>query len=153
MKIESILFVCLGNICRSPLAEGIARKINDEQNLGLTIDSAGTSSWHRGEAPCANSQKVALQHQIDISNYKSRVVTKEDCAKFDLIIALDSSNKKDLESLCNKKIIKLGEFGFDGMDVPDPYHYNDFTGFEKVFDMIENSVKTLLKSYTNKNHN
>ena len=150
MKINSILFVCLGNICRSPIAEGVARKINEEQNLGLIIDSAGTSSYHVGEAPCANSQKVAKLHGVDISNLRARQVKMEDFEKFDLIIALDNSNKLNLEAIGGKKIIKLGEFGFSGADVPDPYSFADFNGFEEVYRMIETGVQNLIKSYTNK---
>lgn len=85
---NSIIFVCLGNICRSPIAEGIARKIAAEKNLNINIDSAGTGSWHVGEAPCENSIKVAKQNGIDIASYKARKVTQKDFELFDLIVAL-----------------------------------------------------------------
>ena len=92
MEIKSILFVCLGNICRSPLAEGIAKAYIKEKNLDLIIDSAGTGHWHIGEKPCENSIKVAKLNGVDISNQKARQVKKEDFKKFDLIVGLDDSN-------------------------------------------------------------
>ena len=78
MEIKSILFVCLGNICRSPIAEGVAKRYIQEKNLDLIIDSAGTGSWHVGEAPCENSIKVAHLNGVDISKQRARQVTKED---------------------------------------------------------------------------
>jgi len=95
---KRILFVCLGNICRSPLAEGIAAYHIAQQELDILVDSAGTSSWHQGEPPCANSIKVAHTHGIDISSQVSRPVTDEDKNTFDCIVALDQQNLSDLES-------------------------------------------------------
>ena len=143
---KSILFVCLGNICRSPLAHGVALDIVSKNNLEIKIDSAGTSSWHNGEPPCENSIKVAKKHNIDISQQSSRLVKKKDFKKFDLIVALDQNNYDDLLSMGCKNLIKLGDHGFSGDDVPDPYYYKSFDGFEKVFEMIEISVGKLLKS-------
>jgi len=137
---KSILFVCLGNICRSPLAEGIAKKLNSE----YYIDSCGTGSWHIGETPCANSIKIASQHGIDISRYRARQFSSEDIARFDHIIALDESNLNDLKLLGATNAIKLGSFGYDNMDVPDPYFFNGFEGFEKVYAMIHDCVEQLL---------
>lgn len=143
-----ILFVCLGNICRSPIADGIATKLSNEQNLGYEIDSAGTGSWHIGEAPCENSIKVAKLNGVDISKLKARQVTKKDFKEFDIIVALDEQNKKDLEAINpnQKKILKLGEFGFDGADVPDPYFFNGFEGFDRVYNMIDVCVKNLFRA-------
>ncbi|XOB62344.1 low molecular weight protein-tyrosine-phosphatase [Campylobacterota bacterium DY0563] len=148
MKVTSILFVCLGNICRSPLAEGIAKEYIKQKNLNIKIESAGTGSWHIGEAPCENSIKVAKQNGIDISNQKARQVNKNDFEEFDLIVGLDDSNISNLKNLGCKSPLKLGDFGFEGEDVPDPYFFNGFEGFDKVYNMIETCVKTLINSKT-----
>jgi protein-tyrosine phosphatase len=140
---QSLLFVCLGNICRSPLAEGIARKKATEMGLDIEIDSAGTGDWHIGEPPCQNSLKVAKLHHIDISQLRSRQVTKEDFEKFDCIVALDDSNIANLKKMGAKNIVKLGNYGYDGADVPDPYFFNGFEGFVEVFKMIEVCVNNL----------
>jgi len=140
---QSILFVCLGNICRSPLAEGIAKKKAKDLGVELLIDSAGTGDWHIGEPPCQNSIKVAKLHGIDISSLRARQVTKEDLEKFDRIVALDASNFANLKKMGAKNLVKLGDYGYDGADVPDPYFFNGFEGFEKVYEMIEVCVNNL----------
>lgn len=144
-RMNSIIFVCLGNICRSPIAEGVARKIAKERNLNIIIDSAGTGDWHVGETPCTNSIKVAKQNGIDISQYKARKVTKKDFEHFDLVVALDESNYKDLQILGAKNLVKLGEFGYDGADVPDPYFFRGFEGFEAVYKMVDDCVNNIFK--------
>ncbi|WP_304545380.1 low molecular weight protein-tyrosine-phosphatase [Sulfurimonas microaerophilic] len=142
---NSIIFVCLGNICRSPLAEGIARKIAEEKNLNINIDSAGTGDWHLGEAPCENSVKVARQNDVDISSYRARKVTKKDFDQFDLVVALDDSNYSDLQRMGATNLVKLGEFGYDGADVPDPYFFNGFEGFLEVYKMVDICVNNIFK--------
>lgn len=142
-----ILFVCLGNICRSPLAEGIARNYIQMHDLQIEVQSAGTGSWHIGESPCENSQIVAQNHNIDISTQKARQVNTEDFITFDYIIALDASNLRDLKQMGCNKAIKLGNYGYNGEDVPDPYFFDGFEGFEKVYSMIETSVITFLKQF------
>lgn len=142
---KSLLFVCLGNICRSPLAEGYAQKLSDAHNLAITIDSAGTSHWHKGEAPCEKSQRVAALHGVDIKNLKARQICKEDFEDFELIIALDASNYEDLKKLGAKNLVKLGDYGYDGKDVPDPYFFEGFDGFEEVYKMIESCVNKLFE--------
>ena len=144
MEIKSILFVCLGNICRSPIAEGVAKRYIQEKNLDLIIDSAGTGSWHVGEAPCENSIKVAHLNGVDISKQKARQVTKDDFKKYDLIVGLDNSNITNLKNLGCKNPLKLGDFGYEGKDVPDPYFFDGFEGFDKVFEMIDVCVKNLI---------
>jgi len=141
---SSILFVCLGNICRSPLAEGIAAHIVRAEGLDVRIDSAGTGSWHIGESPCPNSIRVAKQNGIDISTLRGRQVCREDFERFEHIIALDDKNRRDLEALGCRKVRKLGEFGFGGEDVPDPYFFDGFEGFEKVYEMIATGVGNIL---------
>jgi len=126
-----ILFVCLGNICRSPLAEGIAKKLYPE----YTIDSAGTGHWHIGEAPCQKSQLIAKRKGIDISNLKARQISKEDLNKWDKVIAMDSQNLEDLKN-----------FGFTNAtmllphDVPDPYFFDGDEGMNEIFEMIKKGV-------------
>lgn len=142
---KKILFVCLGNICRSPLAEGIAQKMIDEQGLDFNVDSAGTSNWHEGETPCQNSIQIAKTHGIDISKQRSRPVSRDDMQTFDLIVAMDAQNKADLETMGFKNVRLLGEFGgYHGTDVPDPYYFHGVEGFEKVYSMIETCVTDLL---------
>ena len=136
MEVKSILFVCLGNICRSPLAQGIAEQYIKEKNIELVVQSAGTGSWHIGEAPCENSIKVASLNGVDISKQKAQQVKKSDFKNFDLIIGLDDSNISNLKNLGCKNPLKLGDFGFNGEDVPDPYFFDGFEGFDKVFEMI-----------------
>jgi len=140
----SILFVCLGNICRSPLAEGIARKLIKEQGLDIEVDSAGTGDWHVGSSPCENSIIVARHHGIDISRLRARQVGHDDFERFDLIVALDESNYRDLKRLGAVALVKLGAYGHDNEDVPDPYFFKGFEGFEKVYAMIESAVQKLL---------
>ena len=144
-KVNSIIFVCLGNICRSPLAEAIARDLAKKHNIPLRIDSAGTGRYHVGEPPCINSQKIALENRINISNYQARQVTKKDFKQFDLIIGLDKSNIQNLKKMGSKNPLLLGDFGFDGDDVPDPYFFEGFEGFETVYGMIEICVNNLFK--------
>jgi protein-tyrosine phosphatase len=143
---KSILFVCLGNICRSPLAEGIAREYINKNNLNIDVDSCGTGNWHIGEAPCDNSIKIAAINNVDISQQRSKQITLEDLKKYEIIIALDSSNYENLLTMgCPpNKLSKLGSYGHNNEDVPDPYFYNGFEGFEKVFEMIDFCVKELI---------
>lgn len=145
---KSIIFVCLGNICRSPLADGIAKKYIKDNALDISVDSAGTGNWHVGENPCPNSIKVAKNNGIDISALVSRQVTKNDFEIYDLVVALDDKNMNDLIALGAKNIVKLGDYGFYGKDVPDPYFYNGFEGFDKVYDMIQKCVINLIDEYT-----
>ena len=140
-----ILFVCLGNICRSPLAEGIAKDYIKKHSLDIKVDSCATGSWHIGETPCEGSQKVALQNGIDISKHKARQITKQDLESFDIFVALDSKNFLDLKSMGAKNVVKLGDFGYDSEDVPDPYFFNGFEGFDKVFKMCKDCVYNMLQ--------
>jgi len=127
-----ILFVCLGNICRSPLAEGIARSLSSEH----VFDSAGTGHWHIGEPPCEKSQLIAKRKGIDISNLRGRQISKDDIGKWDKVIAMDSQNLADLKAM-----------GFDNAemlldrDVPDPYFFNGDEGMDEIYEMIKAGVQ------------
>ena len=147
---KKILFVCLGNICRSPLAHGIAQDIATKQNLRIEVDSAGTSHWHEGEAPCAHSIEIARHHSIDISQQHSRPITKEDIDTYDYVIAMDKQNKLDMETFGFKQIYLLGDYGFyKGADVPDPYYFKGLEGFEKVYSMIDTCVSDFITKEIN----
>ena len=137
---ESVLFVCLGNICRSPLAEGIASAYAPHMHF----DSAGTGNWHVGEPPCAHSIEVAARHGIDIASLRARQISREDGERFGWIVALDASNARAIRAMGIENVVMLGDFGFGGEDVPDPYFFEGFEGFESVFGMIEEAVKHLL---------
>ena len=142
---NSVIFVCLGNICRSPLAEGIAKKIVEQKGYHVRVASAGTGGWHTGESPCENSIKVAQKNGIDISNLRASQITKKELQEFEFVIALDESNYNDLKHLGAKNLYKLGSFGYNNQDVPDPYFYNGFEGFDKVYAMIEVCVRNLFE--------
>ena len=139
---NSILFVCLGNICRSPLAEGIAKKMVIERGLDIKVASAGTSSWHVGEPPCSNSVTIAKRYGVDISDQRAQQVTPSLLKEYRYIIALDANNLQDLKKMGVEDVQKLLD-----EDVPDPYFFdgNDtLDGFERVYKMIEKGVKELL---------
>lgn len=140
---KSIMFVCLGNICRSPIAEGCAVKLVNENSLDIDIASSGTGHWHVGESPCENSIKVCETNGVDISKLRASQFIKKDISSYDLIVALDDSNLADLNSMGAKNAVKLGDYGYDSKDVPDPYYFNGFEGFDKVFKMIDECVNSL----------
>lgn len=146
---HSILFVCLGNICRSPLAQGIAESYCSQHfsSNSCRIDSAGTGSWHIGEPPCERSIKTAQKHHIDIKNQRARQVQLHDAQQYSIIIALDRSNQDNLKKLGISSTL-LGDYGLDGIDIPDPYFFNDIDGFEEVFSLIEKAVHHLIDHLT-----
>ena len=150
---KKILFVCLGNICRSPLAHGIAERISKEKQLHYRIDSAGTSNWHVGEAPCTNSITIARHHHVDIGQQHSRTITKDDIESYDYVIAIDSQNKRDLQDFGFDNVYLLGDFGnYAGKDVPDPYFFKGpsvLDGFEKVYTMVETCVEDIIRKIEN----
>jgi len=150
---KKILFVCLGNICRSPLAHGIAQNIVSNVSSAYIINSAGTSNWHVGESPCKNSITVAHRHHVDISLQHSRTITQEDITYYDYVVAMDTQNKVDMEAFGFDNVHLLGDFGnYEGKDVPDPYFFvgpNVLDGFEKVYTMVEHCVQDLLMEIEN----
>ena len=147
---DRILFVCLGNICRSPLAHGVAEKIANDKALALTIDSAGTSNWHEGEAPCDHSIEIADQYNVNIKQQRSRPIIKEDISLFKYVVAMDQQNKADMEAFGFDNVYLLGDYGnFQGKDVPDPYFFDGFEGFEHVYTMIAVCVEDFIKEIEN----
>ena len=144
---SKILFVCLGNICRSPLAEGVARTYLRTKGLAWEVDSAGTSSYHVGEPPCDYSLKIAKMHHIDISPLRAREVKRSDAEKFDHIVAMDRANRRSLEAIGFKRVYLLGDFGgYRGKDVPDPYFFNSFDdGIKSLYTMIATCVEDFIE--------
>ncbi|UVK56111.1 low molecular weight phosphotyrosine protein phosphatase [Mesorhizobium sp. AR02] len=146
--INSILFVCLGNICRSPLAEGVFRAVWAERGRGrnIQLDSAATSGWEVGSAPDPRSIAVALRHGIDISGQRARKVRPEDFSRFDLILGMDRSNVADLKALAPAARDRLQlflEFAHgQACDVPDPY-YDGPEAFADVYRMIREASEAL----------
>jgi len=144
--------VCLGNICRSPLAEGILKQKVKKKELTWQIDSAGTSGWHIGELPDSRSISTAKQHGIDISDQRSRQLKASDLQEFDLILAMDTSNYNDILRLANKeqrdKVKMILNFAYPGENraVPDPY-YND--GFEQVYQLLDTACDQLIQQNSN----
>lgn len=143
--------VCLGNICRSPLAEGILRS---KLSNNFIVDSAGTCGWHAGELPDKRSIEIAKKKGLDITNQRARKFTKNDFSEFDIIYAMDNSNLKDILQLApnedaKKKVhLILNEiYPNKNMDVPDPYYgLND--GFEKVYNMLDEACNSIAKKAT-----
>ncbi len=150
-----ILFVCLGNICRSPTAEGVMRKLVSEAGLqeSIAIDSAGTGGWHVGDPPDERATGAAHTRGITLEG-QARKVRPEDFERFDLILAMDSANERDLHQLApdeeaRMKVRLLREFdpasaGLVDLDVPDPY-YDSVRGFEIVLDQIQAACEGLLQ--------
>lgn len=145
-----VLFVCLGNICRSPTAEGVFRHYVEQAGLSdkITIDSAGTADWHIGKAPDPRTVAAAAKRGYDLSPLRGRQVQAEDFAKFDLILAMDNSNLSNLQAIQPadgkaELALYLPRFGISPDEVPDPY-YGGADGFELVLDMLEQASEVLL---------
>jgi len=147
----SVVFVCLGNICRSPTAEGVFRHLVEVEGLAdkIQIDSSGTSNYHIGYAPDSRAQKQALKRGYDLSYLKARQATPEDFRKFDYICAMDQQNYNDLAVISPDGDIRNLHLFLDFApdlkinQVPDPY-YGGPNGFEDVLDMIEAASRGLL---------
>jgi len=148
----SVLFVCLGNICRSPMAEGIFRELLAEAGLDgrVRVDSAGTDAWHVGEPPDARARAVAARRGVTLEG-RARQVTAEDLRTFDHVVAMDTANLLELEALRHRSggtatLHLLRDFdpeAGEDRDVPDPY-YGGPRGLDDVFDMIHRSARELL---------
>ncbi|MDA8363630.1 MAG: low molecular weight phosphotyrosine protein phosphatase [Gammaproteobacteria bacterium] len=148
----SVLFVCLGNICRSPTAEGVFRAVVRAHGLEdvIAVDSAGTHAYHIGEAPDARAQAAAARRGIDLSGLRGRQATRRDIESFDFILAMDSENLKHLRAMSpsglEHKIRLFLEFApaRPEREVPDPY-FGGESGFDRVLDMVEEAAVGLLE--------
>jgi protein-tyrosine phosphatase len=145
-----ILFVCMGNICRSPTAEGVLRALLREQGIeGVEVDSAGIGDWHAGDPPDARATEAARRRGVVLEG-AARQVRMSDFDDFDLLIAMDRGNRRDLlalapdaEAAAKVRLLREWEPGAADLDVPDPY-YGDGRGFEDVLDMVQASCRALL---------
>ncbi len=139
-----ILFVCLGNICRSPMAEGLFRHVAEDRGLEVGVDSAGTGGWHVGDEPDARGQATLRARGIDISSLKARQVEEADFERFDLVLAMDRRNHGHLTQLAGPdqahKVKLFLEFasGLAEQEIPDPY-YGGEDGFERVFALLHHA--------------
>ena len=145
-----ILMVCLGNICRSPLAEGIMQNKINNNKLDWKVDSAGTGAWHVGELPDPRSIDVAKKYGIDITHQRARQFKATDFDTFDYIFAMDASNFNNINKLAKneaqkEKVTMIMNWEKPGMNegVPDPYYDSD--GFEQVYDMIDRACEKVVE--------
>jgi protein-tyrosine phosphatase len=153
MATHRILFVCLGNICRSPMAEGVFRRVAEEEGLidRFEIDSAGLGDWHIGQAPDHRAQKAARSRGVDISDQSARQVVDEDFDRFDLLLVMDRSNYAELKARApheaRAKIRSFLDFAphVGTRDVPDPF-FGGAEGFDRALDLIEAAARGLLAS-------
>lgn len=145
-----VIFVCLGNICRSPTAQGVFAKMVEEADLGhvISVDSAGTHAYHVGSPPDQRAQEAARRRGIDLSPLRGRQATEDDIASFDYVLAMDRDNQSHLLAIAGELGDKVELFleyaeGIADLEVPDPY-YGGRGGFERVIDMIEEASRGLL---------
>ena len=151
LRVFRVLFVCTGNICRSPTAEGVFRNLVAAGGLSRRIeaDSAGIGAWHVGEPPDARSQETARRRGVEIGGQRARTVQPGDFVRFDLLLAMDRSHLRSLAAVCPAGATDRVRLFLDwapelGLsDVPDPY-YGAGDGFERVFDMIETAATALV---------
>lgn len=146
----NILFVCLGNICRSPSAEMVLRTLADQAGIPVEVDSAGTGNWHIGQPPDARAFAAAAKRGMDMSALRARQVTTADFTRFAHILAMDRQNLAALEALRppgGTRPRLFMEYAANGgrADIPDPY-YGGEAGFEQMFDMIEDAARGLLET-------
>lgn len=148
-----ILMVCLGNICRSPMAEGILKNHLKKQGIKATVDSAGTTAWHEGEPPDDRSIEVCKKYGIDISEQKSRPFSIDDFDNFDLIFAMDSNNYLNINALSRngkdlEKVLMIMNVPVPNSNrsVPDPY-YGGRQGFEMVYKMLDEAAQAIINTY------
>jgi protein-tyrosine phosphatase len=153
-----VLFVCLGNICRSPTAEGVFRRLVERAGMAeqIVIDSAGTAAWHIGKAPDARATAAAALRGYDLSDLRGRQVSAADFVAFDYILAMDEANLANLLEECppeyRAKVRLFLSFSrrWQGQEVPDPY-YGGTDGFDHVLDMVEDAAEGVLRTIQSRN--
>lgn len=148
---QKILMVCLGNICRSPLAQGILESTCKKHNIPIYVDSAGTGNWHSGSPPDKRSIEIGEKYGIDISHQKARQFNALDFKKFHKIYVMDTQNYKDIirlcsnEEECNKVNLILNSIDKEKrLSVPDPY-YGDQDGFENIYLLLKSACEQIIK--------
>jgi protein-tyrosine phosphatase len=140
---RSILFVCTGNICRSPTAEAVLRRLAEENALRLRIESAGLGDWHVGDPPDERAQHHARSRGYDLSRQRARQVRAHDFEEFDLILAMDRGHLRALQKMAPPQHHAKIRLFVAGADVPDPYN-GGAEGFERVLDLVEERCRALL---------
>jgi protein-tyrosine phosphatase len=145
MKKISVMFICMGNICRSPMAEAVFRKMVQDRGLAdrFNIASSATGRWHLGQPPHIGTRLVLSEHDIDVGDKRSQLLKKEDFEDYDYLVAMDMENVEDIQYSFKKKVKRLLEFAKPGytLDVPDPY-YNQ--KFNEVYDLVTKGCEGLL---------
>jgi protein-tyrosine phosphatase len=156
----NILMVCLGNICRSPLAEGIMRDKIKKRNMDWTVNSAGTGGWNIGAPPHQLAQKIAKRHGVDISDLSAKAFKKEDILRFDKIYVMDKENYDDVRQICgnlfdkNKVVLLLSVLdNYEYKEIPDPWYANNDAAFEQVYRMVDKACEKIITDYEIKVYN
>jgi protein-tyrosine phosphatase len=145
-----VLFVCMGNICRSPIAQGVFEDLLRREGLErvVFVDSAGTGSWHIGSPPDERAQRSASRRGLDLSSQRARRISVDDCVNFDYILTMDEDNYRTVAHLCRGRAAVRPFLDFAAAsperEVPDPY-YGGPEGFERVLDLVEDASEGLLQ--------